>query len=123
MKLSDPQIFRAMQLLGVQQTDFRSIETAASFDAGVQQLEALKLRVKKQFRKLALELHPDRTNNDPAKTEDFKLVSAVVDEIDRLVFRPPPPPPQLRVVRIQFNTTVSTGSTGATTVSWSGFRF
>lgn len=121
MKLTDAQIFKAMQLLGLSQGDFQAIERAPSFEAGVQMLEQLKERAKKQFRRVALELHPDKTNNDPAKTDDFKLVAAVVDDIEKLKFgRAPPPPPRPMSVRIVFVRGGGFGysSTASTTTSY-----
>lgn len=112
MSLSDAQIRRAMQLLGFQQGDFRAVQTAPSFEAGQKALEELKTRAKKQFRKVAMDLHPDRTNNDPAKTEDFKLVSVVVEELDKLALRRPQPRPQIHIVFQSFG-----GQTTATTTS------
>lgn len=124
MKPTDAQLSKAMQLLSLTPNDFRVIEQAPSFEAGQQMLAGLKERVKKQFRKVALELHPDRTNNDPAKTDDFKLVSAVVDDIERLAFsRPPPRPQQMRVVFVRMQ--VGYSGTGSTTTStfYNGWGF
>jgi DNA-directed RNA polymerase specialized sigma24 family protein len=118
MKLSDAQISRAMQLLRLTPEDFRVIERAPSFEEGQRRLAVLKERVKKLFRKAAMELHPDRTNNDPAKTDDFKLVSAVVEDIERLAFSRPPPPPPQRMVFIRMHVH-GFSSSGATTTSTS----
>lgn len=120
MKLSDDQIVRAMQLLQLTKDDFTSIERATSFVVGQQALEALKERAKKQFKKLAFELHPDRTNNDPAKTEDFKLISAAVDDLEKLQLRPPPPPrPVMPTIRIVFRS-YGGGFTGTSTTTTTG---
>lgn len=114
---------RAMQLLGLRQEDFRAVETAPSFEEGVRRLDELKGRVKKAFRRVALELHPDRTNNDPAKTEDFKLASSAADEIDKLALRRPQPRPQVHYIRIHFNGFGTATTTSSTTTSWNGFGF
>jgi hypothetical protein len=121
MKLTNDQIQRAMQLLGLTQNDFRAIERAPSFEVGQQMLVALKERTKKQFRKVAMELHPDRTNNDPAKTDDFKLVSVVVEDLEKLAFSRPQPVPQMRVVFVRTNVSYST--TGTTTTYGGGWGF
>lgn len=125
MKLTDAQALRAMQLLNLSQEDFRSIEQAPTLEAGQQMLAALKERMKKQFRKVALELHPDRTNNDPVKTDEFKLVAAVVDDIEKLgLHRPPPRPMPVRIVLRTVRYHSGTGSTGTTfTTSFGGFGY
>ena len=127
MKLTDAQISQAMSLLGLSQGDFQAVQRAPSFEVAQQRLAELKERTKKQFRKVALVLHPDRTNNDPDKTEAFKLVAAVVDDIEKLNFgRPSPPPPQMRVVfvRMHVNHGFSTSTTGTTsTYSGNGWGF
>lgn len=116
-----------MSLLGLSQNDFRAIEHAPSFEAGQQRLADFKERAKKQFRKAALELHPDRTNNDPAKTDDFKLVAAVADDIEKLVFGRPPPQPVMRAVRIVFRSvshgSASTGTSTSTNYYGNGWGF
>jgi hypothetical protein len=128
MKLTNEQIQRAMLILGLAPNDFRAVEQAPSFEAGQQMLAALKERAKKQFRKVAMELHPDRTNNDPAKTDDFKLVSAVVEDIEKLVFGRPQPPPQMRqqqmrVVFVRMNVGFGFSSSTTTTTTYGGWGF
>jgi DnaJ domain len=94
-------------------------------------LEELKERVRKNYKQLAFELHPDRTGNDPVKTERFKLIGTVKDEFEKLqvqarqqpqfIPRPPmQPQPQMRVMRVVTWTSAgtaytSTASTGTTT--------
>ncbi len=41
--------------------------------------EATPDEIKKAYRKLAMKLHPDRTNNDPKKSDKFKEISAAFD--------------------------------------------
>jgi hypothetical protein len=130
MKLTDAQISQAMQLLGLSQGDFQAVQRAPSFEVAQQRLTELKERAKKGFRKVALVLHPDRTNNDPDKTEAFKLVAAVVDDIEKLNFSAPqPPPPQMRPMRVVFvrmhvNHGFSTSaSTTSTTYYGNGWGF
>jgi hypothetical protein len=78
-------------------------------DAAAVKLDELKERVRKNFRRLALELHPDRTGGDPVKTERFKLLVSVKDEFEKLQLAPspahpqivrPPTAPPVRVVRV-----------------------
>lgn len=108
-----------MSLLGLQQADFRAVEQAPSFEVAAQRLNELKARTKKQFRKVALELHPDRTNNDPVKTEDFKLVSAAVEDIERISMQQVRPQRQVRVIHITINGSTSTSAS----TSWHGYGF
>lgn len=126
MKLTDAQVLRAMFLLGLGQGDFQAVQTAPTFEEGVKRLDDLKARAKKAFKKAALDLHPDRTNNDPAKTEDFKLVSSAVDEIDKLVLHKPQPRPQVQYIRIHFTShgfSTGTSTTASTTTYWNGYGF
>ena len=62
------------------------------FQAARCRLVELKERVKKEFRRLALELHPDRTNGDEVKTERFKLMIKVKEAVEALQVQSPPPP-------------------------------
>jgi len=125
-RLTDAQVVRAFNMLEIRPEDFRAVEQAPSFEECQLRLAALKERVNKRWKQLALTLHPDKTNNDPAKTEDFKLVSAAVDEFDKMqVGRAPPPRPMpqhvtIRVsfVRHGYSTTASTTST-----TFGGFGF
>lgn len=132
MKLNDQQVVRAMTILGVRPQDFRDIEQAPSFEEGQKRLVAFKARVKASFRRAAMELHPDKTNNDPVKTEDFKLISAAAEEVEGLNFRPrPPPPPPMQVVinfggvfrGVRFTSTSTSTTTTASVNYWGGFGF
>lgn len=53
-------------------------------------LDAFKARVRRAYRKLVLELHPDRTGNDPEKAKLFQLATAVVKEIETMTPCPRP---------------------------------
>ena len=127
--LNDAQLLRAMNMLEVRPEDFRHIEAATSLDECQQRFTTLKERVRKRFRQLATQLHPDKTNNDPVKTEDFKLVAAAVDELDKLrVGRIPAPRPQpqyqqvtIRVSFVRREAGFSSTSTTTTTGWYGGF--
>ena len=135
MKLNDAQVVRAMTLLGVRPEDFRAIEQAPTFEEGQKRLAELKTRVKTAFRRAAMELHPDRTNNDPAKTEDFRLVCAAAEEVDRLDFQrrvavaPPVPTQSIHFVfrvggtAVRFATNQTTTTTTVSGNYWGGFGF
>lgn len=84
-------------------------------------LTALQAAAKKRYRELALELHPDRTQGDEAKTERFKAIVLAYKEVQslRVVVRRPPPPPMPIQVFYGGMTYASTGTTSTTSTSWS----
>jgi anaerobic glycerol-3-phosphate dehydrogenase len=80
----------ALRDLGVEfPADFYAIEVAPIGEARFL-LEALKKRVKDNFRTLAKVVHPDVNGGDEAKTARFRLLATVHAEIERLVVEPPP---------------------------------
>lgn len=107
--LDPAKIQGVMRDLGVAPADVDALRRMP-FEAAVKHLEELKERVRKNFKRLALELHPDRTGGDAEKTERFKVVSSIKDEFEKLQIRPVPvrpppvvtvaPPPPVRVVRV-----------------------
>jgi hypothetical protein len=86
--VTDADLARATSLLDLSPADLQGLRTKAG-------LAALKRKAKKSYRAAAMRLHPDRTGGDAAKAEDFKLVSAFMDELDRMV---PPEPVRRKVV-------------------------
>lgn len=84
--------------------EFRTIEHMP-FEAGVKTLEALKERVRKNYRRLAFELHPDRTGNDSEKTAQFKALTEMYRMVEKVTLRQPPPRPM--PVMVTYNTTPS----------------
>jgi hypothetical protein len=96
-------VFEMLRALGVNYpADIRAIEQMP-FEQGEKALEALKERVRKNFRQLAFELHPDRTGNDAAKTERFKALAQVRERLDKMTLRRAPvvPPPQVVFIHVQ----------------------
>lgn len=75
MDYTDEQILEVMGRLGVTQAD---IVRARASEADLRDFQD---RVRQAYRKLALELHPDRTGNDAYKSQLFQLATQVVDEI------------------------------------------
>lgn len=112
-----------LRMLGVNlPADFRVIEQMP-FEQGLVALEALKDRVRANWKKLAFALHPDRTGNDPAKTEQFKQLSALRDKLEKVgLRRAPPPPPPMPVRHVYFHPfvtlNVNTSATTAATTSY-----
>jgi len=93
------QLEQAMRDLGLTVETHARIRSAPSFEEAVVRLDALKVSARRRFHKLALELHPDRTGGDPAKTERFRTLAQVMDQLDRMqIGRPPAPRPVVRIV-------------------------
>lgn len=91
--VQDPRILEALRELGVQvPQDIDTIRAAPSFGEAQSRLAALKERIHKNFRKLAFELHPDRTGGDEAKTEHFKLLVQIKDGFDKVRLQQAPRP-------------------------------
>jgi len=78
MNYSDAQIIEVMLRLGVNQSDLLRAQSSQ------RALEALKARLKKAYKKLALECHPDRTQDDAEKAQLFQLATHVVKEIENM---------------------------------------
>lgn len=88
----------ALQDLGVRvPEDFNQIQQAPIAQAR-KMLADLKDRVKHAFKKLAVELHPDKTGNDPVKTEKFKLLVQVREAFDQIDIQPRPLPAPMPVM-------------------------
>lgn len=79
MEYTNAQISEVMQRLGVDQSD---IQRACSSSRAC---DALKSRTRRAYKKLALKLHPDKTNNDPDKAALFQLATEMVEEIKGIV--------------------------------------
>jgi hypothetical protein len=126
------QLEQAMTDLGLTAEAHASVRQAPSFEAAVARLDAIKAEAKRRYRKLALELHPDRTGGDVDKTERFKVLAQVMDQLEKMrVGRPPAPrpaPPPVRVVVFStapgfgygYGFSGSSGATSTTTGSVSG---
>jgi len=84
MDYSDVQIIEVMTRLGVSQADLQRAQTSQ------RALDALKAQLKKSYKRLALECHPDRTKDDPEKTVLFQLATHVVKEIEAMEAHPNP---------------------------------
>ena len=114
----------AFRMLGVSVQDFWAIRQAP-FQQAVPMLQDLKDRAKRNYKRLALELHPDRTGNDETKTAQFKFLSQILSDFEKLQVRPPPPtpPPPPPMAWVQVSRTIfrpgmvgTTVNTGAATV-------
>jgi len=93
---------RALQALGVTENEVDRI-SRAPFVQAQELLQDLKVKARKQYKRLALELHPDRTNGDEVKAAFFVLLGRVLEDIEKTQVRPAPPPP---MPIIHFHTTI-----------------
>lgn len=109
---------RALAKLGVTPQDFDTIRRVP-FPQAQTLLQELKAKARRNYKRLAVELHPDQTNDDKAKTELFVLLGRVLEELDKTVVHPPPVHQPI-VINYSFNTAptwVSTSTTSSTTAT------
>ena len=121
MPSSIPQhdVQRALATLGVTSQDFDTIRRVP-FSQAQTLLQELKVKARRNYKRLALELHPDRTQGDQIKAELFVLLGRVLEELDKTVVHPQPPMPQPISFNYSFNTAptwVSTATTSRTTTT------
>jgi hypothetical protein len=99
----DPRAIEALRELGLRvPEDLDAVRRAPTFEAAQAKLAELQERVRKNFKRLAFELHPDRTGGDPEKTDRFKALARAREEIERLRLQHPLPVQQ-RVVMMWVN--------------------
>ena len=119
-QLSEADAVRAMRELGITPADFQLIEQASSYPEKCERLEELRAKAKAGFKKAALRLHPDiPANRSEEKTEMFKLVARVLDDIGRLRVRPPRP--VMRPIFVQAFSFSGTATNSTTATSSWGF--
>lgn len=100
----DPRTIEALRELGFRvPEDIEAVRREPTFEAAQAKLAELQECVRKNFRQLAFELHPDRTGGDPEKTARFKALVQARDEIEKLRLRRPAPVQQHRVVMMWIN--------------------
>lgn len=91
------------------------------YPTAVQALEGIKAEARKRYKQLAFQWHPDRNQEDERAEEKFKVLGAVLADLEKLQLRPPPPRPVVRYVHFPatnpFGSSVSytSTSTSATT--------
>lgn len=79
--------------------DFHGVRQAQTLEEAQRRLAVVKEKMKVGFRKLALQLHPDHTNGDPEKTELFKLLVTLKNDIEKLQVEHRPQRPQVPPMR------------------------
>lgn len=101
---------RALQTLNISPNEFEAIRLAP-FPQAQELLKRLKAKAKREFRRLAPKLHPDRNDGDESKTELFKLLVRVLDDVEKLQVSLRPIRPRFSVSYVVRNQT--TPATGA----------
>lgn len=94
-QISQQNMQRALTALHISPSEFNDIRTAP-FHEAKKLLQELKSKAHQNYKQLAFELHPDRTQGNEEKTELFKLLGQVLGEINKMTISPAPP------ARIQF---------------------
>lgn len=77
--------------LGVHPADLLRVKSTP-FPQSAAILNDLKARVRSNWKKLAFELHPDRTGNNSEKTAEFQALTRLRDDFERLTVSATPPP-------------------------------
>ena len=112
MKLTDAQMLRAFEALGMQFSELHAVRAPGSLPDMQARLAEFQARLKKSFRVAALRLHPDHNPDDPEAEDTFKLVLEVVRQLQALSIRERPRPRP----RMYYTGTGSTTTTG----TWGG---
>jgi hypothetical protein len=123
-------LLRALGMLGIQMQDLDNLRRI-QFQQAVEILQKLKDQTKTKYKKLAFELHPDRTGGDEEKTKLFSDVTAAHKWFQDL--RLQPPAPQQIPIRISLRTvhypraypfggSVTATTTASTTTSYNAAR-
>ena len=95
--------------------ELQPVYAAQSLEAGQQLLDEIRARIKKSYKRAALELHPDRTGGDAAKSEIFTKLSALMTQIENWKVARPQPRPMVHVFVTHFYSGTTTTGTGTTT--------
>ena len=96
MNFDHPQVQSLLLQMGLQPEELRAIGKAKNRGEAVQRLEALKAKFKKCFKKMVLQLHPDRNDGDSEKTAQFQLLMEMSKEFENLKINDPPTAPTVR---------------------------
>lgn len=88
MTLPTTQEIQAYRLLGITEAELKDISKLSFRDAEAL-LQKLKIKAKKNYKRLAFELHPDRNGGDETKTALYCLLTRVQHDFDKREARPP----------------------------------
>jgi len=75
---------QALAVLGTSRDELRGCLRSASEDDANRALDAIKRRARLAFHRIAQELHPDKTGNDPEKAVRFRELAATFGELKKL---------------------------------------
>jgi len=90
--MTNDELRACMKRLHLASDDIQFIQASRSRGEAGERLRALQERVRRRFKKVAPELHPDHNPDDPEKEEEFKRLLEVVEWVKGLKVAPPPPP-------------------------------
>lgn len=122
-KLSPEVMFAGLQRLGVHQGFFHAVQTARTLDAAMELLRGAQATAKKEFRKLAMELHPDRNGGDQQKTEEFMHLTEVLRQFEDLTIQPMQAVQPRVVIRFYNGGPSVTSTSASTTAGWGGWPY
>ena len=88
---------RVLTVLGLTPGELNGL-TQVPLAQGQARLKEIQERTKTRYKKLVFELHPDRTGGDPEKTELFKAVTELHQQVQALELKVRPAPTSVRVV-------------------------
>jgi hypothetical protein len=123
-----------MRILGVSHNDLQACLRCPSFEIAVERLGELKARAKKNYKRAAFDLHPDRTGGDATKAALFTCLRAALTELEKIELKRRPPQPSIPTIMpgISINiirggawgntTTATNATTGTSTIhfGWTG---
>lgn len=96
----DTDTVAGMQALGLHPGQLDSLRHL-TFDRAQERLTKIQAAIKKRYKQLALELHPDRTGGDVEKTKLFSIVTEVNQKIQELSLTRQPIQPRRRFIFIR----------------------
>jgi len=111
--MTNEEIKRAMDELGIVPEDFLAVKQAVSFVEAKEVLQVLKDKARRGFKKAALRLHPDVGGD----AQLFIQVKEALDHIESLQLRLPPrprPAPVMHVTLVDHGMGAATSTTSTT---------
>lgn len=115
----DPRLREAIKALQVEGPFLRMVRTATSFEHAQKLLEEFRAAAKDNYRRLAMEAHPDRGGSDEAMQE----LNKAKDLVARIDVRPPVrrPVTMVRIYSTGMGNDIWTSSSSSTTTTGTGY--